>query len=226
MSIFTVKMIACVAMAASHVGSVFKNFMPLALAQSLFLVGRISFPIFAYLLVGGWNHTSHKKRYLKNLLLFAILSQIPFTLAHYSTVAPVSLNVLFTLFLGALSLWAIDRIRQGSIIALFLAPLPVCLAACISLDFGWPGVLVISVMGLARSKYFRMCILTAGMAIIYFGGEFALFPLLCFLCTLPGIAMLFFLDMRKPCVRAKYFFYFFYPVHLFLLYIISYELLK
>lgn len=221
MSIFSLKLIACIAMALSHFGSVFQGAIPLPMAQGLYFAGRISFPIFACLLVIGWNKTKHKKRYLIHLFVFALISQIPFTLAQYRTIVPVSLNVLFTLFLGALSLWAIDRVREGVLPALLLAPVPACLAACIPLDFGWPGVLVISVMGVFRSKYSRIGILTAVMAVIYLRGGISLFSTLSFLCTLPGLIMLWFLNPQKPCFRAKYFFYIFYPAHLLLLYMLS-----
>lgn len=221
MSIFTLKIIACAAMALSHFGSVFMGVIPFSVAQGFYLAGRISFPIFAYLLVQGWNNTKYKKRYLRNLILFALLSRIPFTLAQYNTIAPVSFNVLFTLFLGALCLWAIDRVRAGDSRALFLVPAVVCLAACIQLDFGWLGVLTISVMGLFRLSYIRIGILTAGMAIIYLQRGGSLFTILSFLSTLPGIVMLLFLNPQKPCIRAKYFFYAFYPTHLLLLYVLS-----
>lgn len=221
MSVFSLKIIACVAMALSHFGSVFRDEIPLPLAQGFYWMGRISFPIFAYLLVNGWNNTKHKKRYLINLILFALLSQIPFTLAQYDTIMPVSFNVLFTLFLGALCLWAIDRAREGNLPALFSVPLFVGLAACIKVDFGWLGVLTIFLMGLSGLSSLRIGILTAGMAVIYLRRSLSPFSVISFLSALPGIAMLLFLNPQKPCPRAKYFFYIFYPAHLLLLYMLS-----
>ena len=44
-------------------------------------VGRISFILFAYLIVEGVIYTGSRGRYLLRLFLFALLSEIPFDLA-------------------------------------------------------------------------------------------------------------------------------------------------
>lgn len=67
-------------------------------------LGRLSFPIFAFLLTEGYFHTSRLKRYVHRLLLFAILSEIPFNLAMGSRLFyPIHQNVLWS-FLIAIGL--------------------------------------------------------------------------------------------------------------------------
>ena len=77
------------------------------------MFGRISFPLFAFLLVEGFVHTRSVKRYGGNLLLFALLSEIPWNLEHSGTLLYGRQNVMFTLLFGLLGLWVI-RDYQGS----------------------------------------------------------------------------------------------------------------
>ena len=76
-------------------------------------IGRISFPIFAFLIVEGFYHTSDLKKYLKRLFIFAIISEIPFDLM-YSGI-PFDLfhqNVLWTFIIGLIGISIIDKIKK------------------------------------------------------------------------------------------------------------------
>ena len=76
------KLTACVCMAVDHIGIVFmdNNYIMRA-------VGRLAFPVFAFLLVQGLLRTSDVRRYLLRLGIFAVVSEIPFDLAMHDTMS-------------------------------------------------------------------------------------------------------------------------------------------
>ena len=82
--------------------------------QWMTLVGRMAFPIFAFLIVEGYFHTSDYKKYIKRLLIFGLISEIPFNLIYAgSLIFPFHQNVMFTLALGLLIISEIDKIKSN-----------------------------------------------------------------------------------------------------------------
>ena len=76
-------------------------------------VGRIAFPLFAFLIVEGYFHTSSLKRYVGRLLLFAVLSEIPFNLVMGSSILyPLHQNVLWTFLISIGLIWLNEKARQ------------------------------------------------------------------------------------------------------------------
>ncbi len=66
-------------------------------------IGRIAFPIFAFMAVEGYFHTHNLKHYLLRMLVFALISEIPFNLMYASQAFyPIHQNVIFTLLIGLL----------------------------------------------------------------------------------------------------------------------------
>ena len=70
-------------------------------------IGRLTMPIFAFLLVEGYFHTSDLKKYAGRLALFALISEIPFNLAIGGRFFfPIHQNILWSFLI---SLWLIHR---------------------------------------------------------------------------------------------------------------------
>ena len=174
------------------------------------LVGRLAFPIFAFLLVEGFVHTHSRKRYGINLFLFALISEIPWNLIHSGTWHYPSQNVFFTLFLGFLGLCAIEYFKDQR--KWQLASLLGLLAASIVLraDYGCSGYGFILLLYVLREQKILQAIIgscvlgsrwIAGLAFIpisMYNGERGF--------------------VRGPV--AKYAFYLFYPLHLTIIYLL------
>ena len=76
-------------------------------------VGRLAFPMFAFMAVEGYFHTRSFKRYALRMLVFALLSEIPFDLMYGGTwFYPVHQNVIWTLLIGLLGIRAMEAVRE------------------------------------------------------------------------------------------------------------------
>lgn len=122
-------------------------------------IGRIAFPIFAFMLVEGYFHTKNLKKYASRLLLFAALSEIPFDLAMGSRVFyPIHQNVLWS-FLISLGLihWN-EKVKQTGKIWLrgLVGGITVLLGYVAGLatmvDFYHAGILTVLVFYFFRGK--------------------------------------------------------------------------
>ena len=83
--------------------------------------GRVAFPIFAFMAVEGYFHTHDLKKYTLRLLLFALLSEVPFDLMYGGTwFYPVHQNVIWTLLLGILGIHLMETVRKKQKTALYL----------------------------------------------------------------------------------------------------------
>lgn len=76
-------------------------------------IGRIAFPIFAYQVALGYSKTSNLKKYIKRLLVFAIISSLPYMIFNYDfLIQPLHFNIIFTLLSGII---VIILYEQGKI---------------------------------------------------------------------------------------------------------------
>ena len=108
MTVFIMKMIACLAMLLDHVAHLLQQKMRFvcpditlhdiwAATAPLTGIGNAAFPIYAFLLVQGLSHTKSRKDYLGRLALFAFISQTPYVLfmENLSILAPGRRTILF-----------------------------------------------------------------------------------------------------------------------------------
>lgn len=122
-------------------------------------IGRIAFPIFAFLLVEGYFHTKNLKKYVLRLLLFAFLSEIPFNLALGSRwFYPIHQNVLWS-FLIAIGLihWNEKARKSGKLWKRLLVGLSTVVIGYLAgiltmVDFYHAGILTVLVFYFFRQR--------------------------------------------------------------------------
>lgn len=164
-------------------------------------IGRLAFPIFCFLLVEGFIHTSNRRNYAFRLSLFAILSEIPFDLAASNQlISPVSCNVFVTLLLGFLTIWAMDQFQNKYELQLPIVLIGCLVAYLVNSDYDFRGIILIVLLYMFR--YQRDMQVISGSIALYWEWQaiFAFIPI-CMYNGTRGKSM-------------KYFFYIFYPAHL------------
>ena len=88
-------------------------------------VGRVAFPIFAFQVAEGFQRTHDRKKYLLRMLVFALISEIPFNYLYYSSpVFPFHQNVMFTFFIALLLMLGLEKVRSKGTGLYILLPLP------------------------------------------------------------------------------------------------------
>ena len=105
------------------------------------VIGRTAFPKFCFALAEGYNHTRNKYKYLIRLLIFAIISEIPFDYANSGKFFNWEYqNVLFTLSIGLIAMILIDLPKKGVLINLLIVYGAMALAQYMYTDYGPWGV--------------------------------------------------------------------------------------
>lgn len=204
---FTLKMIGLVTMLIDHIGMIL--FPDVILFR---IIGRLAFPIFAYVLVEGFCYTKDIHKYMLRLLIFALISEVPFDLATKGKVFSLeSQNVMFTLLLGILMLYFYLKTRSlvGKCMLLILFLL---IAEFCRVDYSSMGLAMIWVFYLLRDEKLQKTIGITIINLILMGGVQAFGAL-----AMVPIS----LHNRRQGIRAKWLFGLFYPLHLLALYLIS-----
>ncbi len=177
-------------------------------------VGRVAFPIYCFLLTEGFVHTRDRKKYAVRLFTFALISELPWNFVHSGKMLYSSQNVMFTLLLGYLALWAIEYFKDDAIgqAGSFLGILSVCFLG--GADYGVRGLGLILILYLLRKNTLAKSVCSICMLGNVYAG-LAFVPIALY-------------SGERGFMRgraSKYAAYLFYPVHLLILGIIRYYIL-
>ena len=222
---FHLKLIAACTMFIDHMGyTLFPGVMWLR------CIGRVAFPIFCFLITEGYVHTHDRKKYALRLLVFAVLSEIPFNLMTGRAVwNPYDQNVLWTLLLGAAVCWIMDGVLKRRTAPAFVLTGAAMVAAFWLLEVfctdygGWGMLLVAMFYGVRRAPYgqaAKMAAQAVGLAFFCFGVMGGVSIELWALAALVPIWL--YNGQRGFSHKAvQYGFYAFYPLHILILSLIA-----
>ena len=204
-------------------------------------VGRIAFPIFAFMIVEGYFHTHNLKKYVLRLLLLALLSELPFNLMlSGSLIYPFHQNVIWTFLISILLIWMNEKAKatgiqwKQSLTAFGILILGFLIGLVSFADYGFCGVFMVLAFYFFRGKspqcLFGQFLSMVCINMVLLGGYKAAITLGSFSVSFPqqGFAVLalipIWLYQGKQGPHGKvvqYLNYSFYPVHMLLLALIQ-----
>ncbi len=219
------KIIALISMVIDHIGLVFfPNYIIFR------LIGRLSFPIFAFFVAEGWFYTRSKKKYTLLMFIFMVISWFPYCLALDLPLYTV--NVMGVFLLSIFGMFLIDRIRLNNTKkVMYIATFCVFLLICFILEgleiitMGLLGIVLPIVFyvykdrKVARFVSSGLVLLAMAITIIatepirfeafrQFFGLLALIPIMCY-------------NNNVGRYKLKYLFYITYPLHLIIIMLIK-----
>lgn len=220
------KIIACISMLISHIvqGNMLQKFniyptmtlissdWRVTVGALMLFIGRIAFPIFAFLIVNGMFLTRSVEKYIIRLFSFAIISEIPFDLAVSDQMFDFyNQNVFFTLALSASLIFVAEKIEkfdQSNFVKAILKIISVGIFCAIAnfyhTDYSMLGILAVFLLYLGSTSRRNTYIA------ILFGYFFEAYMYLFVYLSIPIIH---FYNGKKGNIN-KWAFYIFYPAHL------------
>lgn len=204
-------------------------------------IGRLAFPIFAFMLVEGYFYTRNLKKYALRLLIFALISEIPFNLMYISSpLYPLHQNVIWTLLIGLGMIHLNEKAKDRKPLAVsFIRVGTVFLGALLGLvsfaDYNAAGVLMILVFYFFRGNHW-WCYLGQLIGMYYINFvmlQGLVYPITVFGFSIEipqqGLAILslifIWLYRGRKGYSSRWFqqlCYWFYPAHMLLLWLIRY----
>lgn len=139
-------------------------------------IGRITFPIMLFLLVEGVKYSRNKKKYIRNMAVFALVSEIPFNLAFRKSVfapdGPTGVlegqNVFVTLTLGLTALVLIEKIQKTEKLRPFISAVSFSGMPVFCVAVSWYFVKKMALSFGCEVKITPVALLSVAGVVIYF----------------------------------------------------------
>ena len=181
------------------------------------IIGRVSFPIFAFLIAEGFLKTQNIKSYLKRLFVFGLISQIPYLIFdRLAGVTDFNLNIMFSLTLGVIALLALTKIKNIPLKILSLIAI-LGVAYFGKFSYGIYGILTVIASFIFLK---RKSVGLAALSVLPFLETARLFFMKIFFLQFFAIFSLipiYFYNGERGRQISRWWFYWFYPVHMLVL---------
>ena len=200
----SLKIIGIIAMVIDHIGIIF-----FPQVSVLRIIGRLVFPIFAFGIVTGYKYTSNVDKYFWRIFWFGVLSQIPFMLS----IGSYDLNIMFSLSLGLLFIHFWDTKRYWFMLTI------IGIMYFVPIEYGYYGLATIFIFYVFQNNKIANIYLQFINSLMYFVFHFTVLQFY----ALGGVIISLYLPQKNNQINLnKYFFYWFYPSHLFVLFLIKF----
>ena len=236
------KWIALVTMLIDHIGAIFgaQFYQSLGLYWLyvvLRIIGRLSFPIFAFFIAEGWYYTKNKKRYALLLSIFAVISQpiYYFALNQYT----FEFNILFTFLISIALMCILDIARKypnySFMYYTFMVAIGVIVFALLlmglSISYGVYGVflpVVFYAFNHSEKRYAKVVMWVVAFLLMiaywllwFLLSDMAQISSYISLFSVLSLPLLMLYNGQKGKGAPKYLFYVFYPTHILIIFLIS-----
>jgi len=221
----TIKIFAAFSMLIDHIGYVFYFYLPSENVSQMRIFGRLAFPIFAFMLVQGFIHTKNRLNYLARLLGcgFFLIIALQILNRTMGTQTPTVLNIFITLGLGFITIWGIEEYHETSkFLSVAFTLIMIIFAEIIHADYGAYGIITIVIFYIFRNNKTWYSILFALITVFWVALDMYYIsnssPIQIF--AIFALPLLWLYNGKQGKYTLKYFFYIFYPAHLFFLMIL------
>lgn len=212
------KIIALLTMTLDHVGLLLHDFTPFR------IIGRLAFPLFAFMIAEGCRYTRHRLRYFLRIFLLGMLCQAVF----YMTSKSLYQGILITFSLSLLMIYAMEWAKKQKKSVAYLIPVTVIMVVCFlcewlpmvyptdfGVDYGFAGALLPLLCYLSSQGRQRTLFAALGLgAVCIMTGGYQWY-------SLAALILLALYNGEKGKYNIKYLFYIYYPMHLAVIYVIA-----
>ena len=174
-------------------------------------IGRTAFPLYCFLLIEGYLHTRSREKYGLRLLIFSVISEIPWNLWQNGNFFFSRQNVFFTLFLGLCAIYIYDNFRNDRKKLVYGLLIVFGLSLILKADYGIMGVGFMLFLFIMRKSR----LLSGFIGCCFFANPISVAPAFVLINLYNG---------KRGFIKGRvlqYAFYIIYPVHMLVLYIIK-----